>query len=111
MPSAEKPKKKRASRSKKAAAEVAAETVAEAPAEDAAPAEAATPAPVPAAPAAEEEAPANARPTRRKPVAIDAPVVPVVSSNVPEEAKAEENRSAPAGGSGKAFSKLFSRLG
>ncbi|CAN7768323.1 Rne/Rng family ribonuclease [Mesorhizobium sp. LjNodule214] len=90
MPSAEKPKKKRASRSKKAAAEVAAETVAEEPAEDATPAEAATPAPVPAAPAAEEEAPANARPTRRKPVAIDAPVVPVVSSTVPEEAKAEE---------------------
>ncbi|ANT52044.1 Rne/Rng family ribonuclease [Mesorhizobium amorphae] len=90
VPSAEKPKKKRASRSKKAAAEVAAETVAEAPAEDAAPAEAATPAPVPAAPAAEEEAPASARPTRRKPVAIDAPVVPVVSSTVVEEAKVEE---------------------
>ncbi|MFK0689597.1 ribonuclease E/G [Mesorhizobium sp. IMUNJ 23033] len=91
VPSAEKPKKKRASRSKKAAAEVAAETVAEEPAEDVAPAEAATPAPVPAAdPATEEEAPASARPTRRKPVAIDAPVVPVVSSSVPEEAKAEE---------------------
>jgi len=68
--------------------EVAAESVAEAPtapAEDAAPVEAATP-----APAADEEAPANARPTRRKPVAIDGPVVPVVSSTVTEEAKVEE---------------------
>ncbi|MCV3209677.1 Rne/Rng family ribonuclease [Mesorhizobium sp. YC-39] len=92
VPSAEKPKKKRASRSKKAAVEVAAETVAEAaPVEDAAPAEATTPVPAPAAPAVEEEeAPANARPTRRKPVAIDAPVVPVVSSTVAEEAKTEE---------------------
>ncbi len=89
---AEKPKKKRASRAKKAAAEIPAETVAEVPAaaavEDIAPVEAQTPAP--AAPAAEEQAPANARPTRRKPVAIDAPVVPVVSSTVADEAKAEE---------------------
>lgn len=89
---AEKPKKKRASRAKKAAAEIPAETVAEVPAaaavEDIASVEAQTPAP--AAPAAEEQAPANARPTRRKPVAIDAPVVPVVSSTVADEAKAEE---------------------
>lgn len=87
-PVAEKPKKKRASRAKKAVAEIAAETVAEAPAEpveDAAPAEAATPAP---APAAKEEAPA--RPSRRKAVAADTPVVPVVSSSVADEAKAEE---------------------
>lgn len=89
---AEKPKKKRASRAKKAAAEIPASTVAEVPAaaavEDIAPVEAQTSAP--AAPAAEEQAPANARPTRRKPVAIDAPVVPVVSSTVADEAKAEE---------------------
>ena len=57
--------------------------------EDFAPAEAQTSAPA-AAPATEEEAPANVRPTRRKPVAIDAPVVPVVSSTVADEAKAEE---------------------
>lgn len=90
---AEKPKKKRASRAKKAAAEIPAETVAEVPAaaavEDIAPVEAQTSAPA-AAPATEEEAPANVRPTRRKPVAIDAPVVPVVSSTVADEAKAEE---------------------
>ncbi|MGX5842854.1 Rne/Rng family ribonuclease [Mesorhizobium sp. ArgA1] len=88
-PVVEKPKKKRASRAKKAVAEIAAEAVAEAPApaavEDAAPAEAATPAPVPAA---KEEAPA--RPSRRKAVAADTPVVPVVSSSVADEAKAEE---------------------
>ncbi|MBA1144934.1 Rne/Rng family ribonuclease [Mesorhizobium neociceri] len=87
-PVAEKPKKKRPSRSKKALAEAAAEAAAEAPAtpvEDAAPAEAAAPAP---APAAKEEAPA--RPSRRKAVAADTPVVPVVSSSVADEAKAEE---------------------
>ncbi|TIV45646.1 MAG: hypothetical protein E5V88_33610 [Mesorhizobium sp.] len=36
------------------------------------------------------EAPVNAHPTRRKPQSIDAPVVPVVSSNLSQEAKAEE---------------------
>ena len=83
----EKPKKKRASRAKKAVAEVSAETVAEVPA--AAPVEEAAPAKVeePVAPV-EEEAPA--RPTRRKAVAADTPVVPVVSSSVADEAKAEE---------------------
>lgn len=86
---AEKPKKKRASRAKKAVAEVSAKTVAEVPAaapvEEAAPAKVETPAPV--APV-DEEAPA--RPTRRKAVAADTPVVPVVSSSVADEAKAEE---------------------
>lgn len=86
---AEKPKKKRASRAKKAVAEVSAETAAEVPAtapvEEVAPAKVETPAPV--APV-EEEAPA--RPTRRKAVAADTPVVPVVSSSVADEAKAEE---------------------
>ncbi|RUX12516.1 hypothetical protein EOA27_19945 [Mesorhizobium sp. M2A.F.Ca.ET.037.01.1.1] len=43
-----------------------------------------------AAAAAEAEPAANAHPTRRKPQSIDAPVVPVVSSNVSEEAKAED---------------------
>ncbi|RWF50801.1 MAG: hypothetical protein EOS66_20890, partial [Mesorhizobium sp.] len=47
--------------------------------------------PAPAAPAAAEAEPAaNAHPTRRKPQSIDAPVVPVVSSNVSEEAKTED---------------------
>ena len=91
---AEKPKKpRRASRSKKAVAEAVAET---APVAVAEPEAAAEPAPSPAA--AEEEraasvqaeASASAHPTRRKPQSIDAPVVPVVSSNVSEEAKAEE---------------------
>ena len=40
--------------------------------------------------AAEAEPAANAHPTRRKPQSIDAPVVPVVSSNVSDEAKAED---------------------
>lgn len=42
--------------------------------------------------AAVVEEPAKARPSRRKPVAIDAPVVPVVSSTVADEpeAKTEE---------------------
>ncbi|TRD00117.1 Rne/Rng family ribonuclease [Mesorhizobium sp. WSM4303] len=86
---AEKPKKKRASRAKKAVTEVSAETVAEVPAtapvEEVASSKVETPAP--AAPV-EEEAPA--RPTRRKAVAADTPVVPVVSSSVADEAKAEE---------------------
>lgn len=87
-PAAEKPKKKRASRAKKATAEVAAETVAEAAPEVAA--EPVADAPVAAEPAVAEEETAKARPTRRKPVAVDAPVVPVVSSTVADEAKAEE---------------------
>ena len=86
----EKPKKpRRASRSKKAAEEKVAETApvpaAELPAEPVA----AEPELAASAPA-EAEASANAHPTRRKPPSIDAPVVPVVSSNVTEEAKAEE---------------------
>jgi ribonuclease E len=89
-PSAEKPKKpKRASRSKKAVQEIVAEAV-EAADESPAPIEPAPAASAPATAQAEEEAPSNARPTRRKPVAIDAPVVPVVSSSVTEEAKTEE---------------------
>lgn len=85
---AEKPKKPRRSRAKKAAEETVAETVAEpvaevqvAPVVEREPVVAAEP---------EAEPTTNAHPTRRKPQSIDAPVVPVVSSNVTEEAKAEE---------------------
>ncbi|TGQ10411.1 Rne/Rng family ribonuclease [Mesorhizobium sp. M4B.F.Ca.ET.215.01.1.1] len=90
-PSTEKPKKpKRASRSKKAVEAVAAETVAEvvteAPVKDPAPVE---PAPAATAPAASEEE-ASVRSNRRKPAAVDAPVVPVISSSVSDEAKAED---------------------
>ncbi|WFP61114.1 Rne/Rng family ribonuclease [Mesorhizobium sp. WSM4904] len=87
----EKPKKpRRASRSKKAAEEKVAETAPE-PVEESAAPEVAKPELAAAASAASEaEAPANAHPTRRKPQSIDAPVVPIVSSNVSEEAKAEE---------------------
>ncbi|RAZ73395.1 ribonuclease E/G [Mesorhizobium atlanticum] len=94
----EKPKKPRRSRAKKAAEEAVAETVSEPVAEaqvapvavEPEPAHAA-PEPAPAAPAATEAEPAaNAHPTRRKPQSIDAPVVPVVSSNVSDEAKAED---------------------
>ncbi|RWF25419.1 MAG: hypothetical protein EOS45_30455, partial [Mesorhizobium sp.] len=85
------PKKpKRASRSKKAVEAVAAETVAEvvteAPVKDPAPVE---PAPAATAPAASEEE-ASVRSNRRKPAAVDAPVVPVISSSVSDEAKAED---------------------
>jgi len=84
---AEKPKKRRASRAKK----VAEATVAEPAPEPAVEPVAAEPEPVAAAPVeAEAEASVNAHPTRRKPQSIDAPVVPVVSSNVTDDAKAEE---------------------
>lgn len=88
-PSPEKPKKpRRAAKPKKAAAEVvaeeppAAEAVAEAPAE--------TPATASdeAAAATVEETP-KVRPSRRKPAAVDAPVVPVVSSTVADEPAAK----------------------
>ncbi|BCG88704.1 ribonuclease E [Mesorhizobium sp. 113-3-9] len=92
VPSTEKPKKpRRAAKPKKAAAEAAVETaVVEAAVE--------TPAEAPAAVAEEpaiaavKEQPSKARPSRRKPAAIDAPVVPVVSSTVASEpeAKTEE---------------------
>ncbi|RWB70139.1 MAG: Rne/Rng family ribonuclease [Mesorhizobium sp.] len=87
----EKPKKPRRSRAKKAAEEAVAETVSEPVAEAQVAPMAAEPEPAPAAPAeAEAESAANPHPTRRKPQSIDAPVVPVVSSNVSEEAKAED---------------------
>ncbi|MDX8529929.1 ribonuclease E/G [Mesorhizobium sp. VK25A] len=89
----EKPKKARRSRAKKAAEETVAETVSEPVAEAKVAPVAVEPEPEPeaAAPAAAEAEPAaNAHPTRRKPQSIDAPVVPVVSSNVSDEAKAEE---------------------
>ncbi|TPN80935.1 Rne/Rng family ribonuclease [Mesorhizobium sp. CU2] len=84
---AEKPKKPRRSRAKKAAEETVAETVSE-PVTEVAPVVAE---PEPAAVAASEVEPvANAHPTRRKPQSIDAPVVPVVSSTVSDEAKTED---------------------
>ncbi|MER9299064.1 Rne/Rng family ribonuclease [Mesorhizobium sp. M0621] len=83
-PATEKPKKpRRAAKPKKAAAEV----VAEAPAAEVeAPVE--TPATASDEAAAVEKAP-KARPSRRKAAAADAPVVPVVSSTVAEEAAAK----------------------
>ncbi|TGQ55951.1 ribonuclease E/G [Mesorhizobium sp. M1C.F.Ca.ET.193.01.1.1] len=91
-PDAEKPKKpRRASRAKKAAQEAVVETAPTPPAELPAEPVVAEPAVAAAASAATEaEAPANAHPTRRKPQSIDAPVVPIVSSTVTDEAKAEE---------------------
>ncbi|RWL41809.1 MAG: ribonuclease E/G [Mesorhizobium sp.] len=94
----EKPKKPRRSRAKKAAEEAVAETVSEPVAEAQVAPVAVEPEPAPAAPepapaalaATEAEPAANAHPTRRKPQSIDAPVVPVVSSNVSDEAKAED---------------------
>ena len=96
----EKPKKpRRASRSKKAAAEAVAETASETPVLDTAAAEPVAEAaavaveeehPVAVVAATEAEAPTSAHPTRRKPQSIDAPVAPVVSSSVTDEAKAEE---------------------
>ncbi|MBZ9662782.1 ribonuclease E/G [Mesorhizobium sp. ESP-6-4] len=89
----EKPKKPRRSRAKKVAEEAAAETVSEpvAEAQVAPPAVQPEPEPAAAASAATEAEPAtNAHPTRRKPQSVDAPVVPVVSSNVSDEAKAED---------------------
>ena len=71
--------------------ETVTETVSEPVAETQVAPVAAEPEPVAAAPAASEAEPAaNAHPTRRKPQSIDAPVVPVVSSTVSDEAKAEE---------------------
>lgn len=87
----EKPKKPRRSRAKKAAEEAVAETVSEPVAEAQVAPVAVEPEPAPAAPAAAEAEPAaNAHPTRRKPQSIDAPVVPVVSSSVSNEAKTED---------------------
>ncbi|BCG80722.1 Rne/Rng family ribonuclease [Mesorhizobium sp. 113-3-3] len=92
VPSTEKPKKpRRAAKPKKAAAEAVAETaVVEAAAETPVEAPVAAAEETVVAPVAEE--PSKARPSRRKPAAIDAPVVPVVSSTVASEpeAKAEE---------------------
>ncbi|TPL51151.1 Rne/Rng family ribonuclease [Mesorhizobium sp. B2-4-6] len=85
----EKPKKPRRSRAKKVAEEAAAETVSEPVAEAQVASVAAEPEPVAAA-ASEAEPAAGAHPTRRKPQSVDAPVVPVVSSNVSDEAKAED---------------------
>ncbi|TPI31543.1 Rne/Rng family ribonuclease [Mesorhizobium sp. B3-1-9] len=85
----EKPKKPRRSRAKKVAEEAAAETVSEPVAEAQVAPVAAEPEPVAAA-ASEAEPAAGAHPTRRKPQSVDAPVVPVVSSNVSDEAKAED---------------------
>ncbi|MFD2053006.1 ribonuclease E/G [Mesorhizobium calcicola] len=85
-PSTEKPKKpRRAAKPKKAAAEVVAEEPA---AEAEAPVETPVTASDEAAAARVEETP-KARPSRRKPAAVDAPVVPVVSSTVAEEPAAK----------------------
>lgn len=86
VPSTEKPKKpRRAAKPKKAAAEAVAEaTVAEAAKQ------ASVEAPATAgdeAAAAVVEVTPKARPSRRKPAAAEAPVVPVVSSTVAEEAE------------------------
>ncbi|OHV88029.1 Rne/Rng family ribonuclease [Mesorhizobium sp. ORS 3428] len=91
-PDTEKPKKpRRASRSKKAVEETVAETASEPVAEPSAEPSAAEPEPAGADSApADAEARVNAHPTRRKPQSSDAPVVPVVSSNVTDEAKAED---------------------
>ncbi|MBZ9759397.1 ribonuclease E/G [Mesorhizobium sp. CA8] len=90
---AAKPKKPRRSRAKKAAEETVTETVSEPVAEAQVAPVAVEPEPEPtaAAPAATEaELATSAHPTRRKPQSVDAPVVPVVSSNVSDEAKAED---------------------
>lgn len=94
MPSAEKPKKpRRAAKPKKVAAEAVAEIAgAETSAAEAASVasgETAVPVSQETETAAAEETP-KVRPSRRKPVPMDAPVVPVVSSIVPDEAKTEE---------------------
>ncbi|RWM34882.1 Rne/Rng family ribonuclease [Mesorhizobium sp.] len=88
VPDTEKPKKpRRASRSKKAVEAAVAETAPEpAAAPEVAEPELAAAASAPTG----AEAPVNAHPTRRKPQSIDAPVVPIVSSSLSEEAKAEE---------------------
>ncbi|MCZ8545388.1 Rne/Rng family ribonuclease [Mesorhizobium qingshengii] len=91
VPSAEKPKKpRRAAKPKKAAAAAVAEATSIEAAEEA-PIEA----PVAVAVADEtvvaavEEKPSKARPSRRKPAVVDAPVVPVVSSIVVDEPEAK----------------------
>ncbi|MER8825738.1 Rne/Rng family ribonuclease [Mesorhizobium sp. M0938] len=85
VPSAEKPKKpRRAAKPKKAAADVVAEAP---PAEDSAEAPAAVSEET--AVAALDEKP-KVRPSRRKPVPVDAPVEPIVSSTVADEAKTED---------------------
>ncbi|MGX5803513.1 Rne/Rng family ribonuclease [Bradyrhizobium sp. Arg314] len=86
----EKPKKPRRSRAKKAAEETVAETVSEPVAEAQVASVAAEPEPVAAAAGAPEAESAAAHPTRRKPQSVDAPAVPVVSSTVSDEAKAED---------------------
>jgi len=90
-PSTEKPKKpRRAAKPKKAAAEAVAEVAVVEAAADA-PVEAPVAVADEPVAASVEEAP-KARPSRRKPAAVGAPVVPVVSSTVTEEpeAKTEE---------------------
>ncbi|WP_376704565.1 ribonuclease E/G [Mesorhizobium sp. ISC25] len=94
MPSAEKPKKpRRAAKPKKVAAEAVAEIAgAETSAAEAASVasgETAAPVSQETEVVAAEETP-KVRPSRRKPAPVDAPVVPVVSSIVPDEAKTEE---------------------
>jgi ribonuclease E len=85
-PSVEKPKKpRRAAKPKKAAADV----VAEAPSAEVE-AFAESPAPVSEEAAAAAVETPKVRPSRRKPVPVDAPVVPIVSSTVVDEAKTEE---------------------
>uniref|UniRef100_UPI0025D22DF3 ribonuclease E/G n=1 Tax=Mesorhizobium sp. TaxID=1871066 RepID=UPI0025D22DF3 len=86
---AEKPKKPRRSRAKKAAEETVVETVSEPVAEVQVAPVVVEPEPAVAA-EPEAEPTTNAHPTRRKPQSSDAPAVPVVSSNVSEEAKTEE---------------------
>ncbi|PAQ10683.1 Rne/Rng family ribonuclease [Mesorhizobium temperatum] len=87
MPSAEKPKKpRRAAKPKKAAADVVAETPV---AESEISAEAPAPVPEETVVATVDEKP-KVRPSRRKPVPVDAPVEPIVSSTVAEEEKTEE---------------------
>ncbi|RWN25369.1 ribonuclease E/G [Mesorhizobium sp.] len=86
-PSVEKPKKpRRAAKPKKAPADVVAETPV---AEPEASAEAPAPVSEETAVAAVDEKP-KARPSRRKPAPVEAPVVPIVSSTVADEAKTED---------------------
>ncbi|WP_256750982.1 ribonuclease E/G [Mesorhizobium sp. Mes31] len=89
VPSAEKPKKpRRAAKPKKAAAEAVAEATSVEVAEEA-PIEAPAAVADETVVAAVEEKPSKARPSRRKPAAVDAPVVPVVSSTVADEPAAK----------------------
>lgn len=89
VPSAEKPKKpRRAAKPKKAAAEILAEATSVEAAEEA-PIEAPVAVADETVVAAVEEKPSKARPSRRKPAAVDAPVVPVVSSIVVDEPAAK----------------------